>query len=126
MVVALLHGDTAFARLDTTRGRPTIPGEPFLQVQYRTLGVIQYIMPLWEDCAGSLGLPRDMEGVARLQRAAIACVRLAPHTSCRITVTLFVALWQADPRVAELTWTTFLAFADAPQLVRTQQALCEL
>ena len=73
-----------------------------------------------------MGLPRDMEGVARLQRAAIACVRLAPHTSCRITVTLFVALWQADPRVAELTWTTFLAFADAPQLVRTQQALCEL
>ena len=53
-------------RLDTTLGRPTKPGEPFLQVQYRTIGVIQYIMPLWEDCAGSLGLPRDMEGVARL------------------------------------------------------------
>ena len=107
-------------------GRPTKPGEPFLQVQYRTIGVIQYIMPLWEDCAGSMGLPRDMEGVARLQRAAIACVRLAVHTSCRIAVTLFVRLWQADPRVAELAWATFFVFADAPQLVRTQQALCDL
>ena len=67
-------------RLDTTLGRPTKPDEPFLQVQYRTIGVIQYIMPLWEDCAGSMGLPRDMEGVARLQRAAMTCVRLAVNT----------------------------------------------
>ena len=73
-----------------------------------------------------MGLPRDMEGVARLQRAAIACVRLAVHTSCRIAVTLFVRLWQADPRVAELAWATFFVFADAPVLVRTQQALCDL
>ena len=46
-------------------------------VQDTLLNRIPDVEPLWEDAAASMGLPRNLEGVARLIRAAAAEVGIS-------------------------------------------------
>ena len=66
---------------------------------------MQWIVPLWEDAAASMGLPRDLDGVMRLHRAAC---------------------YSDDPLVMELTWAGIATMTDAQRLILDQQALLDL
>ena len=100
-------------------------------VQNSMLAHIEDVEPLWEDTAASMGLPRNLEGVARLIRAAAAEVRA--HYLCTFSLSPSLTkfscrcpLPQMDPHVVELSFFGMAMLPAAPQLVACQQALCEL
>ena len=100
-------------------------------VQNSMLAHIEDVEPLWEDAAASMGLPRNLEGVARLIRAAAAEVRT--HYLCTFSLSPSLTkfpcrcpLPQMDPHVVELSFFGMAMLPAAPQLVACQQALCEL
>ena len=99
-------------------------------VQNSMLAHIEDVEPLWEDTAASMGLPRNLEGVARLIRAAAAEVRIICACTFSLSPSLKFScrcpLLQMDPYVVELVFFGIAMLPAAPQLVACQQALCEL
>lgn len=95
----------AEAHVFSTRAGLPSDAIPYISVHNLTVRIMQAVIPLWEDTAASMGLPRNFEGVARLTRAV---------TTSR------------DPRIVELAWATIAVPADGPRLVRAQQLLCDL
>ena len=49
---------------------------PFSSTQALIDPLVAWILPLWEDAASNLGLPRTLDGIARLHRAVAVMVRL--------------------------------------------------
>lgn len=69
---------------------------PYISVHNLTVRIMQAVIPLWEDTAASMGLPRNFEGVARLTRAVTTSV-CRPLHSCA---------WECMPQW-ECWWMTW-------------------
>ena len=62
-------------------GSPPDDSAPFSSTQALIDPLVAWILPLWEDAASNLGLPRTLDGIARLHRAVAVVVR-SPCGAC--------------------------------------------
>ena len=115
---------------------------PYRHAQDAIPHLMQWIVPLWEDAAASMGLPRDLDGVMRLHRAACYSVRRPVAVAVWVGVGVYMCVllqrhWvvpsltatlclQDDPLVMELTWAGMATMTDAQRLILDQQALLDL
>ena len=75
---------------------------PFSSTQALIDPLVAWILPLWEDAASNLGLPRTLDGIARLHRAVAV---------------------MTDTRVIELSWAAMASCVDASRFSRRTIAM---